>query len=308
MNEEEEKLISLTKLILIVIAIWLISAILIWIFFGSWEKSGTFGDTFGFINSLFSGLALAAIIYTMYLQKKELQLQRKELQFTRKELERTADAQELTHKMINEQLRLASLPILYYSSELQTPHNCFTILNDSENPAFNVDIWIFQPISYNEITPKAFKESFINEHYKQFVNLDKFQENSSDNKTFYFSERGVYNLLSKNKKIIIPIDYPFAKTGFYTLIQYRDVLGNNYVQTIQFKYKPVVTQPFEISIAKPNFPKKSKRIDLHNPEENDTVSKLAKEYQFKFNNSIHVGYIKGKGIGSVEGRWIMIDT
>lgn len=48
---------------------------------------GTLGDMFGSINALFSGLALAGIILTILLQRKELKLQREELRDTRKEFE-----------------------------------------------------------------------------------------------------------------------------------------------------------------------------------------------------------------------------
>ena len=46
---------------------------------------GAFGDMFGSINALFSGLAFGGIIFTILLQRKELKLQRKELRDTRKE-------------------------------------------------------------------------------------------------------------------------------------------------------------------------------------------------------------------------------
>ena len=48
---------------------------------------GTIGDMFGSINALFSGLALAGIILTILLQRKELKFQRDELKETRKEFE-----------------------------------------------------------------------------------------------------------------------------------------------------------------------------------------------------------------------------
>jgi len=51
------------------------------------EDHGTFGDMYGAVNALFSGLAFAGIIYTVWLQRKELQLQRRELILTRNELE-----------------------------------------------------------------------------------------------------------------------------------------------------------------------------------------------------------------------------
>ncbi|RFC54041.1 putative phage abortive infection protein [Brumimicrobium aurantiacum] len=49
------------------------------------EIRGTFGDMFGGVNALFSGLALAGIIYTILLQRNELKLQRDELRETRME-------------------------------------------------------------------------------------------------------------------------------------------------------------------------------------------------------------------------------
>lgn len=46
---------------------------------------GTFGDMFGSINALYSGLAFAGIIFTILLQRKELKYQREELRETREE-------------------------------------------------------------------------------------------------------------------------------------------------------------------------------------------------------------------------------
>ena len=52
------------------------------------DARGTFGDKFGAVNSLFAGLAFAGIIFTIFLQRKELQLQRKELEATREVFEK----------------------------------------------------------------------------------------------------------------------------------------------------------------------------------------------------------------------------
>ena len=50
------------------------------------QTRGTFGDMFGGVNALFSGLAFAVLIFTLIQQRAELALQRKELQLTRNEL------------------------------------------------------------------------------------------------------------------------------------------------------------------------------------------------------------------------------
>lgn len=78
------------KILLTVLLIWALSAILISIFF--WEKfenRGIFGDMFGAVNALFSGLAFAGIIYTILLQSDELKAQREELQLNREEMKLT---------------------------------------------------------------------------------------------------------------------------------------------------------------------------------------------------------------------------
>jgi len=69
---------------------WLV-VILVWISSGIWLHDdidrGTFGDMFGAVNALFSGLAFATLIYTSWMQREELALQREELSATRTELE-----------------------------------------------------------------------------------------------------------------------------------------------------------------------------------------------------------------------------
>ena len=62
-------------------------------------RRGTFGDMFGFVNALFSGLALSGIIITIIMQMKELEL-------TRTELSKTAKAQDESQKALNEQLKV----------------------------------------------------------------------------------------------------------------------------------------------------------------------------------------------------------
>ena len=52
----------------------------------NWETRGQFGDMFGIANALFSGLAFAGVIITIWMQREELELQRLELQATRCEI------------------------------------------------------------------------------------------------------------------------------------------------------------------------------------------------------------------------------
>ena len=70
---------------IITIIIWALSFLL---FTTNWDKEerGTFGDMFGAVNALFSGLAFAGLIVTLIMQHEELGLQRNELAQTNDEL------------------------------------------------------------------------------------------------------------------------------------------------------------------------------------------------------------------------------
>ena len=85
------------------------------------EVRGQFGDLFGAVTALFTGLAFAGVIYTIILQREELRLQRQELSLTRAELERSADAQTEQVSQLQEAANLnASRALLnVYSTDLQ---------------------------------------------------------------------------------------------------------------------------------------------------------------------------------------------
>jgi len=64
---------------------------------------GTFGDMFGAVNALFSGLAFAGIIIALFFQKKELELQRGELAQTREELKGQKEQLKIQNTVFREQ-------------------------------------------------------------------------------------------------------------------------------------------------------------------------------------------------------------
>ena len=82
-KNEEPTYGLLAAALLIVVLLWAGSGAALYFL----KERGTFGDMFGAVNALFSGLAFAALIYTINLQRTELRLQRLELSLTRGELE-----------------------------------------------------------------------------------------------------------------------------------------------------------------------------------------------------------------------------
>lgn len=132
MKESNSKTGLLTKMILLVLVIWILSAILILFGLDNWSDRGTFGDLFGAVNALFSGLAFAGLIYTIVLQKQDLELQRKEIAQNRTELKKSANAQQKSEQALVEQVeqmkltaRLNALKTLidYYNIQIANPNN-----------------------------------------------------------------------------------------------------------------------------------------------------------------------------------------
>ncbi len=90
--------------IIVLILIIVLYSLVVKYFYPEMSDRGLFGDMFGGINAIFSGLAFLGVIYTILLQSKELKLQREELELTRKELKRTAEAQEKSEKALLKQV------------------------------------------------------------------------------------------------------------------------------------------------------------------------------------------------------------
>ena len=99
--------------------IWLVVAVVVvcaayffvmslW-FPGNMEKRGQFGDMFGFLGALFSGLAFAGLIVTIRQQRDDLKNQRDEIELQREDLKAQTEALKLQKEEIrqtNEELKL----------------------------------------------------------------------------------------------------------------------------------------------------------------------------------------------------------
>ena len=88
------------------IVIILIESVLGYLIFTSlstWPERSAFGEMFGVINTLFSGLAFAGVIFAIVMQRKELRLQRREFKMNREQLRLSAEAQEKAERALNEQ-------------------------------------------------------------------------------------------------------------------------------------------------------------------------------------------------------------
>lgn len=124
--------------VVIIIFLWALSGFAIYFFIDNWNDRGTFGDLFGVINSLFSGLALAGLIYTTYKNKNLMIDQRNEIEINRKELVRSRKIQEKSEKVLEEQARQMSLNtklnglktlVDYFTLQINNPKNSEEIIS-----------------------------------------------------------------------------------------------------------------------------------------------------------------------------------
>ena len=53
----------------IILIVWVASFAIIYVFIDEWENRGQFGDLFGAVNALFSGLAFAGLVITIMQQR-----------------------------------------------------------------------------------------------------------------------------------------------------------------------------------------------------------------------------------------------
>lgn len=94
---------GLICLLLLIFIVWLAYAVFILLVIPKMEVRGQSGDMFGGITALFSGLAFAGLVYTLFVQKKELQYQREEL--TRLVDEQAASREQLKNQATHMELQ-----------------------------------------------------------------------------------------------------------------------------------------------------------------------------------------------------------
>jgi hypothetical protein len=92
--------------IALVVAIQAAMAWLTYATLGDWSERSQFGEMFGVVNALFSGLAFAGVVWAILLQRHELALQRLELRLARDEARRSADALESSAQLLRDQISL----------------------------------------------------------------------------------------------------------------------------------------------------------------------------------------------------------
>lgn len=93
-------------LITIVLLLWIATPFFVGHLYAKTDERGKFGDLFGTINSLFSGLAFAGLFYTVHLQAKQLRIQNMELKVQRQELRLQREEMKASRTELANQVRI----------------------------------------------------------------------------------------------------------------------------------------------------------------------------------------------------------
>ncbi|MCF5858503.1 putative phage abortive infection protein [Aeromonas veronii] len=101
--------LSFLLVFLFVFSMWLFYPDLVWYIQGrssvtAYSGLGEFGDMFGSLNTLFSGLAFSAVVATLLLQKQQLAISQQELRLTRDEMATQSDLFSIQTEVMNQQL------------------------------------------------------------------------------------------------------------------------------------------------------------------------------------------------------------
>ena len=113
----------LMQLTLAVIGTWVASVVVLTWLMPTWAERGTFGDSFGAVNALFSGFAFAGLIYTIVLQRKEIEANREEIRKTnrtQRHAQKVMDAQLIQMKQTT-QLHALNLLMDYFNRQIADP-------------------------------------------------------------------------------------------------------------------------------------------------------------------------------------------
>ena len=174
-----------------------ILSIIIFLWIGCWylllnnhylkdyTQRGQFGDMFGVVNSLFSGLAFGGIIYTILLQREELKAQREELRLTKQEFITQNETLRL-QRFENTFFNLLNVHNKIVDSLKYTYHTPSGECIDSEGRAIFNDV-ILSLSQTTELMGNAKKYSMVDfnkqsQIYKNILNRD----NSLSGLTYYF--------------------------------------------------------------------------------------------------------------------------
>lgn len=191
---------------LIVLTLWSVNWFLV-----KNENRGTLGDMFGVVNSLFTGLSFAGIIYAMYLQNQELSLQRKELRDTRNVMKDQSETLKLQTSETTFFRLLENHRSLVSSLTFNTGtgyvglngyyHNLRNTTEEYYGASFTGHVYKKQIFENYPLNTFKYQNENIEQFVENITHVIKLIEHKLNNDNFYHET--FFNSLSKAEKYIL---------------------------------------------------------------------------------------------------------
>jgi hypothetical protein len=241
--------------------------------FNNWEERASFGDMFGGANALFSGLALAGVVYAILLQRRELQLQRKELEMTRDELRRTAEAQE-TNARLTALNFFPAITLEIQKERVSATRGVYEALflyvkNIGNTPAYDIDVRIVG--IYNRENRYSFSGNTINldgenkvaKIEETLIPNERLLQITEQGAEFMLSDRLYYPIIPQRRGVQAMLKLLQLADRVRCLIQLRDIQGNNYHYL--YTYDTGRSSPFELYLysIEPQAPTITERLQFN---------------------------------------------
>ncbi len=285
---------------LIVITIQIMGGILIYYSITNWGDRANFGEMFGAIGTLFSGLAFAGVIYTILLQRNEFK--------------RTAEAQKQSEQSLTDQAnalketaRLNALnffPAINCKIKDVDPKAQFVIQNPSNIPAFDIDVWVIGIYSEEDLDIPTFFKKYVT----QKENKDPADWITPTEEGFYgVYERLTFPIFPQKQQNNSQLQFPQKPGSILAFVQFRDIKGTNYHQVYWFFSESIEDEQriYRLGSISPVVPCESNRMKFSLKIEVD-ITGTSPEYFTNFasfwNSSFPSGFLSLKEFRGVEDR------
>lgn len=133
----------------------------------------------------------------------------------------------------------------------------YSIQNNSDNAASDVDLIIIGIYHTDDYDLK----SFIND-YGDIAYINDLNINSTEEGFFGVCHRHIYYAVPPHKQVDCNLYFPVEPDSLYILLQFRDVLGNNYFRVYWLMKDSYEDKRLKIGGIEPNRIKTWARIDI----------------------------------------------
>ena len=176
-------------------------------------------------------------------------------------------ANEINTEAIKKQFRLQTMPHVYAELKYSTPDVVvFYVYNVGKMPAFDLDIYILGVYSEEDLSISSFKEKYMRGSYK------KIHLQADDEGLYSVSDRIVCSLLPTSKRLKAELSFPTQSVSIEVLVQYREVMGDNFSQLYWFHFSDREGR-YVIGSIEPKTIEPCNRIEMKLPEKEDVEAK-----------------------------------